>query len=172
VKGGSESDFSTDSFQTHVLGSIGSIGVNLKCPCCEDTFVSCNHCALSHNYCSPQCSISMRRSSWRAASKRYQSSCKCARNHAIRQSRYRKRRRASKKLVTHHTSQQALDSVVDTSPILAFQPDGKMEGSVRCNHCGVFVFKFYRTRESLIEVRHAKRRRNRRDQAPSYRGSS
>ncbi len=171
MKGGSESDHCNNYFQTHLSEPIGTCGVYLNCQCCNSVFISCNHCAFSYFYCSSQCAISMRRATWKAASKRYQSSSKGARNHAQRQRRYRKKLRSSSNKVTHHTSQQPLDSVESVSPILAIKPNRKVEGSVQCIFCKIVLHKFYRSKESCLEVSRVKRRRNRRNKTVAPRGS-
>lgn len=68
-------------------------------PACGQVFFLCLRCDRGHRYCGAACSREARRTSLRAAGRRYQSSLDGRVTHAVRQARYRERLRSN---VTHH----------------------------------------------------------------------
>lgn len=67
-----------------------------RCPSCKKRFYICTRCDRGHRYCSRTCRVEGRRSTFRRASRLYQSSPAGRTNHAERQKTYRKNRQLRK----------------------------------------------------------------------------
>jgi hypothetical protein len=78
-------------------------------PACGQVFFLCVRCDRGHRYCGRACASVARRAGLRAAGERYQRSFDGRATHALRQQRYRERRRAK---VTHHRREVAPSSAM------------------------------------------------------------
>ena len=74
-----------------------------NCVRCHHQVTICSHCDRGNIYCGKSCADSARRTSLRAAGRRYQNSRRGRLKHADRQRHYRSRR----KKVTHHSSPES-----------------------------------------------------------------
>lgn len=102
------------------------------CARCRRQVTICSHCDRGNSYCGKACADLARKSSQKAAGKRYQRSRRGRFKHADRQRRYRARR----KKVTHHgsplrPSNDPLTLRSEASETLAVIEDG----AVRCHFC-------------------------------------
>ena len=75
------------------------------CARCQAQVLVCSQCDRGQRYCANGCSAITRLSRQREASSRYQQSRIGRHKHAARMQRWRIRRAASAKIVTHHSSQ-------------------------------------------------------------------
>ena len=97
--------------------------------CCTQTIV-CSDCDRGQIYCGKICSQLARLQSHRAAEKRYQASFTGRMNHALRQRRYR----ASKKIVTDHSSLSTVENDVLPSVEISHS-EVEIQLVVACNVC-------------------------------------
>jgi len=113
-----------------------------NCARCQHQAVICSHCDRGNIYCSKQCSEVARKTSLRAAGRRYQRTRRGRFKHAARQYRYRARR----KKVTHQSSPAPPlnDSLTltrsETMASIAIAPDGDID----CHFCGCPCCPFLR----------------------------
>jgi hypothetical protein len=111
------------------------------CCRCQRVVYVCSHCDRGQRYCSETCRARARRATLRAAGARYQRTLRGRANHARRQSEYRRRRAAAKK-VTHHGCRrlQASGSVVPCAREQAVQVVQRLQApggeQLRCFVCG------------------------------------
>jgi hypothetical protein len=75
------------------------------CARCQAQVLVCSQCDRGQRYCAAECADLTRLSRQREAGKRYQQGRAGRHNHAARMHRWRKRRAAAVKIVTHHRSQ-------------------------------------------------------------------
>jgi hypothetical protein len=75
------------------------------CARCQAQVLVCRQCDRGQRYCNSGCADLTRLSLQREASQRYQQSRPGRHKHAARMHQWRKRRAASAKIVTHHSSQ-------------------------------------------------------------------
>lgn len=75
------------------------------CARCQAQVLVCSHCDRGQRYCAADCADIARLNRQREAGKRYQQSRAGRHKHAERMHQWRKRRAASAKIVTHHSSQ-------------------------------------------------------------------
>lgn len=83
-----------------------------SCLRCHAQVVICTHCDRGQIYCGPECSITARVKSCRAAEKRYQLTLKGKTKHALRQKRYRAR--LAEKVTDHSSHTPAQDGLLKT----------------------------------------------------------
>ena len=104
-----------------------------NCVRCHNQVTICSHCDRGNIYCGKSCADSARRTSLRAAGRRYQNTRRGRLKHADRQRHYRSR---SKK-VTHHSSPEtsASDPLITRSeqpePVVVIE-----NKAIRCDFCG------------------------------------
>jgi len=104
-----------------------------NCVRCHHQVTICSHCDRGNIYCSKSCADSARRTSLKAAGRRYQNTRRGRLKHADRQRHYRSRR----KKVTHHSSPEppASDSLITRSeqpePVVVIE-----NKVIRCDFCG------------------------------------
>lgn len=121
------------------------------CARCHVPFLICSHCDRGQRYCGPVCSRAARRSSVRAAGRRYQDSRRGRHTHAARQRRYRERHRGSPpEKVTHQGSPpppladgMSLDPTAPPRPSDDTAPSPPM-AVPRCQFCGRPCAELYR----------------------------
>ena len=75
------------------------------CARCQAQVLVCSQCDRGQRYCAAECAEITRLNRQREAGKRYQQSRAGRHKHAARMHQWRKRRAASAKIVTHHSSQ-------------------------------------------------------------------
>lgn len=130
-----------------------------NCARCHRQVVICSHCDRGNIYCGPACAETARRSSQRAAGRRYQHTRRGRLRHAERQRRYRARR----KKVTHHGSASPspgdpLQSRSQTPAVL-----GESAHIIRCHFCQRICSPFLR-----VDYLHRSARGGRRERVPIH----
>lgn len=99
----------------------------VRCGCCEAVFHVCRYCDTGQLYCADVCRTAARRTSGRAANRRYQQTYRGRRAHAARQARYRQK-------VTH----QAQPEVAPAGSVLAREvPSAAMTVEDECHAGGL-----------------------------------
>ena len=109
------------------------------CVLCKEQCVICSCCDRGQIYCSKTCSNSARRSSCLAAGERYQKTHYGRLKHAMRQSRYRQRKREETKKVTHQGSPPSKDC-----DLLSSELNEANKRTDYCHFCGKAVNGFLR----------------------------
>lgn len=103
------------------------------CRGCGKTCVICRSCDRGNRYCSPECSTSIRRTTVRRASKRFQETPRGRDNHRKRQRLYRKKTQR----VTHQGS-NPIGTHSDSTPLISSACQSK------CCRCGATSTGFAR----------------------------
>jgi len=112
-------------------------GRSFACAWCHAEVVVCSGCEHGQRYCSHECSQHGRGASLRRCAQRYQDTAQGRCRHALRQRRYRARRR-QQKIVTHQGSQEPCASDVlaaQVSAQLNLSPARKPEAPGHCHWC-------------------------------------
>jgi hypothetical protein len=113
------------------------------CCLCAVLVCICSECDHGNIYCSKDCRTQARRASQRRASARYQRTLRGARKHALRQQRWRERRK-----VTHQgcESSEAACSVLGALQTAKESLDARsaQRTSDRCSFCGALLPAFAR----------------------------
>ncbi len=115
-----------------------------QCLRCHTLVIICHHCDHGQRYCANGCSKKARKDSLHRASKKYQATRRGRFNNALRQQRYRCKK---KQKVTHHSSlKMSLHDVL----VKRLMSDKKVANpphygkTMRCHHCGKVCSPFLR----------------------------
>ena len=111
------------------------------CVLCHCQVFICSHCDHGNLYCSGSCSSIARKTSVKAAGKRYQDTHRGRTKHAARQSRYRSRC----KKVTHQGSlSPPSNALLMAHPEAASAVAAAQDGEIRCAFCNRLCSDFLR----------------------------